>query len=235
MRSASVFRGLSARATFNRQEIEMNKRLWFFALLAAFLIPTAASAQKLERTKNWEVGDKLTYNYVRNGQAMTLVEEVVAVTDDEIRMTQQVDGRTYEVVHSTRDLARKKGICLPNGQACDWSPGDLWADFPLERGKRWSYTVTITGEMFISKTAIDRTVKNLETIKTPAGQFDAYRISSTDRIESKGKTGGDPSLGTASYDYFVTSIKGKLVFLKNDYTNSFGQSFSRELVSAEFK
>jgi hypothetical protein len=219
----------------NVEKIDMNKQLWFLSLLAAFLIPSTVSAQKLERTKNWEVGDRLTYNYVRNGKAMSLVEEVVAVTDDEIRMTQQVDGRTFEVVHSTRDLSRRKGICLPNGQACGWSPGDLWADFPLHEGKRWSYTATITGETFVSRTAVERAVKGLETIDTPAGRFDAYRISSTDRIESRGKTGGDATLGTASYDYFVTSIKGKLVFLKNDYTNSFGQSFSRELVSAEFK
>jgi len=219
----------------NRQEIEMNKRLWFFALLAAFLIPTAASAQKLERTKNWEVGDKLTYNYVRGGRPMKLVEEVVAVTDDEIRMTQQVDGRTYEVVHSTRDLSRQKGVCLPNGQACDWSPGDAWATFPLDKGKTWSYTVTVTGEQFTSTQTVDRAVEGMEKISTPAGQFNAYRISSADRIESRSKVGGGPRLGTANYKYYLTSIKGKLVFLKNDYTNSFGESFTRELVSAEFK
>lgn len=213
----------------------MNRQVLFAALAACLLIPGVASAQTLERTRNWEVGDKLTYNYVRGGQAMTLVEEVVAVTDDEIRMTQQAGGRTYEVVHSTRDLSRRKGVCLPNGQACDWSPGDIWAAFPLAKGKAWSYTVTITGETFISKTTLDRTVEGMERVSTPAGQFDAYRIASTDHIESRSTAGGSPSPGTASYKYYLTSIKGKLVFLKNDYTNSFGQSFTRELVSADLK
>ena len=48
-------------------------------------------------------------------------------------------------------------------------------------------------------------------------------------------TGEGPWLGTANYKYYLTSIKGKLVFLKNEYANSFGESFTRELASAELK
>jgi len=35
----------------------MNKRLWLFPFLAAFLVPGVSSAHKLERTKNKEAGD----------------------------------------------------------------------------------------------------------------------------------------------------------------------------------
>lgn len=214
----------------------MKNGVWFFALLAAILMPAVSSAQKLERTKNWEVGDKLTYNLVMGGRSMPLVEEVVEVTDAEIRMSQRAGYRTYEVAHSTRDLSRLKGVCFTNGQACQWSPGDVWADFPLEKGKRWSFTVTITGEAFISEQASERTVEAVEKIKTPAGEFEAYRVSAREQIKYRAKTEtGTWYTGTAIFTYWLTSIKGKLVFLKNEYQNSFGATFTRELVSAELK
>ena len=156
----------------------MNKLLWFFGLLAAFLIPTVSSAQKLERTKNWEVGDKVTWNYVLQGKSMRLVDEVVEVTDDEVRSILQVgDHKTLEQTLSSRDLSARKGICEPNGQACTFSPAWVWVDFPLGKGKTWSATSTVTGETFISEVAYQYRVEGVEEITTPAGHFDAYRVS----------------------------------------------------------
>jgi hypothetical protein len=213
----------------------MNKQLWVSALLAAFLIPAVSSAQKLERTKNWEVGDKLTYDLVVKGRPIRLVEEVVEVTDGEIRMSQQIDDRIYAVAHSTRDLSRLKGACFPSGQVCEWSPGDRWADFPLEKGKTWSFTMTVRSAAFITEIASERKVEGVEQIETPAGQFEAYRVAAAERLTSRSTTGAGPYLGMASFTYWLTSIKGKLVFVKNEYVNSFGETFSRELVSAELK
>jgi hypothetical protein len=213
----------------------MNKQLWVSALLAAFLIPAVSAAQKVERTKNWEVGDKLTYDLVVKGRSMRLVEEVVEVTDGEIRMSQRIDDRTYEVAHSTRDLSRLKGACFPSGQACEWLPGDRWADFPLEKGKTWSFTMTVRSEAFITEIASERKVEGVEQIETPAGRFEAYRVAAAERLTSRSKAGAGPYLGMASFTYWLTSIKGKLVFVKNEYVNSFGETFSRELVSAELK
>ncbi len=81
----------------------MNKQLWVSALLAVCLMSAISSAQKLERTKNWEVGDKATWNYVLKGRPMRLVEEVVEVTDAEIRSTLRFADPTYEQTVSTRD------------------------------------------------------------------------------------------------------------------------------------
>ena len=75
----------------------------------------------------------------------------------------------------------------------------------------------------------------MEQVRTPAGEFQAYRVCFTGRLASMGKTGAGPHRGTETFTYWLTSIKGKLVFLKNEYTNSFGDSFTHELVSAELK
>lgn len=213
----------------------MNKRLWFLSLLAAFLIPTAASAQKLERTKNWEVGDKVTYSIVIKGLSKVLVEEVSEVTDTEIRMTQRVGERTYDAALSTRDMSRLRGVCQGSGQACTWSPGDVWASFPLEKGKTWSETHTVTNEGFVTEAVSERKVEAVETIDTLAGRFQAYRVSATEHYKGKSKAGGNPFEGRGTMTYWVASIKGKVILVKWEYGNTFGERFERELTSAELK
>ena len=213
----------------------MNRQLWFFALLAALLVPAVSSAQKLERTKNWEVGDKVTWNYVLQGKSMRLVDEVVEVTDDEVRSTLQVGDRTLEQTVSLRDFSLRKGICSPNGQACTFSPAWVWLDFPLEEGKAWSAASTVTGESFISEVAYQYKVEGVEKITTPAGQFDAYRISGSEHIKSRSKGGAGPWHGTSSFTDWVASINGKVRAVKSEYHNSFGEVYTRELLAAELR
>jgi hypothetical protein len=214
----------------------MNKSFWFCALLATCLVPGVSAAQTMERTKNWDVGDKMTYNLVMNGQPMRLVEEVMEIASTEIRVIQQVDGRTYQAAHSTGDLSRVRGMCFTNGEACEWMPGDVWADFPLQRGKSWSFKVTVTGETFISEQTSERKVVGFETVKTAAGEFQAFKVFAVEKIRFRPNTGAATwNEGTANFTYWLTTINGKLVFLKNEYKNSFGRTFTRELVSAELQ
>jgi hypothetical protein len=84
-------------------------------------------------------------------------------------------------------------------------------------------------------TTVNRTVEGTEKTKTSAGEFEAYSIASTESIVSKGKERGAPWPGTANYKYYVTSIKDKLVPLKIEYSNSFGEAYTSELASAELK
>jgi hypothetical protein len=213
----------------------MNKEFWFCALVAACLMPAVSPAQKMERTKNWEAGDKMTYNLVMNGQPMRLVEEVVEIASTQIRVMQQLDGRTYQAAHSTGDLSRVKGVCFTNGEACEWTPGDVWAEFPLQRGKSWSFKVTVTGETFVSEQTSERKVVGFETVKTPAGEFQAFKIFAVERIRFRPNAQTTWNEGTANFTYWLTTINGKLVFLKNEYENSFGRTFTRELVSAQLQ
>jgi hypothetical protein len=213
----------------------MNKRLWLFGFLMAFLIPAVSSAQKLERTKNWEVGDKLTYSIAIRGLSTVLVEEVSEVTDNEIRMSQRVGERTYDAALSTRDMSRLRGVCQGSGQACTWSPGDVWASFPLEKGKMWSETHTVTNEGFITEVVSERTVEAVEKIDILAGRFQAYRVSATEHYTSRSKVGEGTYKGKGSMTYWVASIKGKVVLVKWEYGNTFGDRFERELTLAELK
>jgi predicted dienelactone hydrolase len=197
--------------------------------------PTVKSRQKLERTKNPDVGDKLTYNYVRNGRSMRLVEEIAKVGETETRATLQADARTYEAVYSTRDMFWSHAICLANGQLCAWSPAMQYAEFPLEIGKTWSGKSIVTGETFVGEVTYQVKVDGIEKIATPAGQFDAYKVSASSRLSGTNKAGGAPWSGTESYADWWATITGKAVVVRTEYKNSFGETYTRELVSAELK
>lgn len=227
---------VQARLTFNYQEIEMKGQLWLVALLAALTIPNAASAQRLERTKLLEVGDKLTYTYVLKGASLRAVEEVIEVTDTEIRIKQDVGSRTYAAVISTRDMSRVGGICIANSQACSFSPGERWVDFPLEIGRTWSNTFVVTGETFVAEDTQERTVEGVEKIRTPAGEFLAYRVASSGRGAWWSKFGaGQRNHFTETATYWWTAINGKLVLVKQEYESSSGARSSRELVSVQLQ
>jgi len=229
MRSASLFRGFSARVNINREEIEMNKRLWFFAFLAAFLIPTAASAQKLERTKNWEVGDRWTYDYVRKDTRWRLIEEFNEVDANEIRSTVRVGDRIYDTAYSMLDYSTLRGICSPTGQQCSFSPGWMNFDFPLEKGKTWSFRATVRGETYRCEDSVEVSVDGVESVSVPAGRFDAFRATGTQR-----NTCGNWR-GTARFTSWITAIKGKATVVKYEYANSAGDTATLALESVELK
>jgi hypothetical protein len=214
---------------------QMNKKLWLIAGVVACVLPGMSSAQKLERTKNWEVGDKLTWNYVLNNKAPRMVEEVVQVTDADTRITYKVGDRTYDAALSNKDMTYPKGMCMSNGQACEFAPAYTFITFPLEKGKKWAGTMTVTGETFISELAYERSVDGLEKVKTAAGQFEAYKISGSARIKATDKNGKSPSTGKESNTDWFAVINGKLVPVKSEYKNSYGEKFTRELVAPEMK
>jgi len=229
MDSAIVYRGLSARATFKRQEIRMNRRLWLFSLLAAFLIPTAASAQKLERTTNWAVGDRATYDYVRKYTRWRLIEEIKEVDANEIRSTVRVGDRIYDTAYSTLDHSKLRGICAPSGQQCSFSPGWMGVAFPLEKGKTWSFKATVKGETFLCEESVEISVVGVESVSVPAGRFDAFRATGTTLTTCGNRR------GTAHFTSWVTAIKGKAVLVKSEYANSFGETATAALESVELK
>jgi hypothetical protein len=160
---------------------------------------------------------------------LRLIEEVVEIAGAETRTIVRVGDRTYEAAYSSVDYSTLRGICAPTGQACEFSPGWVNFRFPVEKGNSWSFTSTVRGETYVCEDVVEATVDGIETINTPAGQFAAYRLSGTQRNRC------GQWRGTARFTSWVASINGKAVVLKYDYGNSFGDTATLELVSAELK
>jgi len=213
----------------------MDKTLQLIIVGIACALPTISSAQRLDRTKNWDVGDKLTFNWVLNGKTQHMVEEVVGVTDADTRITYKIGDRSYDAALSNKDLSYPRGICMSNGQRCVFAPAYVWVTFPLEKGKRWSGSMIVNGETFVSQVEYERVVAGVEKVRTAAGQFDAYKVSGSGRIKATDKSGKNPSTGKESNTDWFAVINGKLVSVKSEYKNSYGEKFTRELVASEVK
>ena len=198
------------------------------------LVPAISFGQTMERPKDMEVGDKATFKWVLNNKARNVDYEWTAVTDDEIRGVQRVDGKEHEVSLSRNDLSMLQSMCYSNGQSCTFSPSVKFADFPLKKGKKWKSDFTVTGETFTSSVKSKYKVDKFEKVKTPAGTFDAFRISHKGSFSGKDKAGAKFS-GNESGKYWIAVVNGKFFAVKSKYQNSFGEKFTRELISAPSK
>lgn len=213
----------------------MNNKVRLVAFFAALCVSPGAGAQDLAATKSWEVGDRVTWNYASGGKEMRFVEEVTAANGAELRSMLRLGERAFEVAGQAGNASCGNEVCLPNGERCSFSPAWVWVDFPLAKGKTWSGKTTVTGESFVSESEYETRVEGLESITTPAGRFDAYKLSGSERLTSRMKGMDGAWQGSSKYAYWVASIRDKLVCVRNEYQNSFGASMTRELVSAELK
>ena len=64
-----------------------------------------------------------------------------------------------------------------------------WADWPLEKGKKWSNSTHVQGPPFEADLTKEHVVEAYEKIKVPAGEFDAYKISFIGKIKGKDNQG----------------------------------------------
>lgn len=80
----------------------------------------------------------------------------------------------------------------------------------------------------------ERKVEKVEKVKVPAGEFEAYRVSHGARIKGTDAK-GNPFSGKEDSREWLALVNGKLALIKVEYRNSFGEKFTRELVSAAFK
>ena len=188
-----------------------------------------SSAQKLERAQPPAVGDKSLYSWSLNNKAQNLEYEVTSVSDYAMQAAQRVGGKEFSfALDSNGDYAQ--GMCISNGQQCTFTPGVKFADFPLEKGKKWVTTFAVKGETFTADVTQERQVDKFEKVKVPGGEFEAVKVSFSGSIkgaDAKGKPFSGKEDGT---DWFAV-VNGKLRLIKTVYRNSFGEKATQELVS----
>lgn len=213
----------------------MKTKSWSIA--AAFVtvlsVSTIVGAQKLDQAKPFEAGDKVEYNWVLNNKAQKLEEEWTGVAGGAANGVQRAGGKEYQVVVPQPGTVTQ-GLCLSNGQPCIFSPGVTFVDFPLEKGKKWTQSFSVKGDTFTSQVQSDYEVEKVEKVKTPAGEFESFRISHNGRIRGNDAKGASFS-GKEEGRYWVTLVNGKLAVVKIEYRNSFGEKVTREATSIGYK
>lgn len=83
-----------------------------------------------------------------------------------------------------------------DGVAVSWNPPLLW-DWPLETGKAWkkSYTMTLHPSMRKVPYEVQQVVEAYEDVTVPAGTVKAFRIRSSDTLGNEDRLWFSPQLG----------------------------------------
>lgn len=203
------------------------------AITLALLIPGAAWAQKIEAFTPWEVGDSAAYKWSIGPKVIDVEETVVESTAAETKMTQRTADRSYELRIALPSMIQLTGPCLSNGQQCSFGSGVEGLQLPLEKGRKWNTAFMVTGETFTADVVQERIVEKVEKIKTPAGEFETWRIGFSASIKGKDAKGASFA-GKESGTGWFAFPGGKPVLVKFAYRNSFGEKASRELVKLAY-
>ena len=173
-------------------------------LLALAFFAGSALAQNADRP-DVRVGDRWSWqhtNGLANEKDFTTIEDVVEVSDTEIRTRIRTKGRTGNAVAT---------------YSREWNPVDVVSakydpnlkqfSFPLQAGKTWDGTAD---KMLFSngkhgKFFLNGKVVAFEKVTVPAGTFDAYKIELT--LDASG-TDEDANIGkTVETHWYVPSVR----------------------------
>jgi hypothetical protein len=211
----------------------MNAKVWL-SMLALLLGPGMAAAQKIDRPKNPDAGDTATFNWVLNNKPQQVKDEWTGGDGDEVRGIQRVGDKQIALALGKEGFELRRSMCFSNGQPCIFSPGLKFAEFPLEKGKKWSSTFNVKGETFVADVSYERKVDKVEKVRVPAGEYEAFKVSHRGRITGTDAQGKKFNGNEEATDWFAL-VNGKLALIKTTYRNSFGEKFNRELTSIRFQ
>ena len=203
--------------------------------LALLQIYGIACAQKMEAPKNREPGDRAVFNVTVNGKTQVMEENWIGLTDDEMVGMQKYAGKEFAVVVSkSPEYQLRKLPCYGGPQQCSYSPGLQYINFPLEKGKKWTVATTVAGETFTAELTQERVVERIETVRTPAGEFEVYKVAFSGRVRGKDSKGLPFSEREEGANWFAL-VSGKMITVKTEFKSSSGTRLAIELISASFK
>jgi hypothetical protein len=202
--------------SFNAQDESM-KHIFRLALavgLVSVMAHTYTYAQTAEKP-DVQVGDRWAWQHINglaNEKDHTKIEDVIEVTDKEIRTRIRIKGKSGSSVATYTH---------------EWNPVDVVSArydpnlqefaFPLQVGKRWSGNADkllfSSGKhgMFILKGE----VVALEKVTVPAGTFDAYKVNVV--LEATG-TDEDANIGNTIETYWYAPSVKRHVKYENTFT-----------------
>lgn len=202
------------------------KKIFLFSLIAFCGI---ASAQSLPEFSEFTAGEKLAYQTKASGKTSKYEFVFTEVNSSIARGTVSIDGKQMEFESPAHGYLGKE-FCLADVMECEWTPPVKMFDKDSKLGDKWSGSTIVKMK---NNTVVDETIESkvdkFEKVKVPAGEFEAFRISSTGSIKAKLEK-GDVYTGTLKMTTWFGVVNKRLVLIKRDYTNSFRQPFTQELL-----
>lgn len=195
----------------------------------------SACAQTIEQFTPWAVGDKVAYTWRLGPKESRMEQEVTASDATRVALTERAAQGEFSMEVDARTMDVLSGLCLANGQQCRFEPGIHLLDLPLQKGRTWNNEFTVKGETFSARIKQERQVEKVEKIKTAAGEFEAYRVAAKSRIQGTDKAGVSFAGNESLTEWWSVTPSGKVIMVKFDYRNSFGEKTTREVTAVELK
>ena len=174
---------------------------------------TCAFAEKADRP-DVKTGDRWSWQHINglaNEKDFTQIEDIVEVSDIEIRTRIRVKGKQGNVIATyTREWNPLDVV------SAQYSPNLKELAFPLEVGKKWNGTADkmLFANGKHGKFSLKGEVVAFEKITVPAGTFDAYKINVV--LNASG-TDEDANIGNTVESYWYAPSVKRYVRLENTF------------------
>ncbi len=182
-------------------------------ICGAFLLSPVTAAD--DGAPPFVAGDRWTYRYTQDGSERgTYTEQVGAIAEDgTAEFVAEGGSITTFDQRRHRYLARYAADALtgrPGAVLEDWRGNDSTLSFPLRVGAQWSvtqrYNNADTGYE-LSTVRLEAKVVGHERARTPAGEFDTYRIELVGRWRSEPHISEGLAGRQVETDWFAPSVK----------------------------
>lgn len=197
--------------------------------LVTVLFPLVIQAQALPEAGEFAVGDKLTYQTKVFSKVSKYEFIFTQVSQFQVKGTTSIDGKQMEFESPAHGYLGKE-FCLADVMECEWTPPVKLFDKNTKITDKWIATTNIKMK---NNTVVDEVIEfkaeKFEKVKVPAGEFDSIRVFATGTIKAKVEK-GDIYNGTLKMTTWFGVVKNRLVMIKREYTNTFRQPFSQELL-----
>jgi hypothetical protein len=199
-----------------------------FAALSLFF-SLVIQAQTLPETGEFSVGDKLIYQTKASGKLSKYEFVFNEVNQSLVKGIATIDGKRMEFESPAHGYLGKE-FCLADVMECEWTPAVKLFDKNTKIGDKWTITTTVKlKNNTIVDEAIEFKAEKFEKVKVAAGEFDSIRVFAAGSIKAKVEK-GDVYNGTLRMTTWFGMINNRLVLIKREYTNTFKQPFSQELL-----
>jgi hypothetical protein len=199
-----------------------------FAALSLFF-SLVIQAQTLPETGEFSVGDKLIYQTKASGKSSKYEFVFNEVNQSLVKGIATIDGKRMEFESPAHGYLGKE-FCLADVMECEWTPAVKLFDKNTKIGDKWTITTTVKlKNNTIVDEAIEFKAEKFEKVKVAAGEFDSIRVFAAGSIKAKVEK-GDVYNGTLRMTTWFGMINNRLVLIKREYTNTFKQPFSQELL-----
>lgn len=199
-------------------------------IIALMLFSTNVFCNPFVETEEFKVGDKITYQTKVGAKSSKYEFTFTEVNSDNVKGITTINNKQMEFESPAHGYLGKE-YCLADIMECQWDLPVKLFDKSTDVDSKWTGSTKVKMQ---NNTVVDEVIdfkaEKIEKIKVPAGEFDSIRVQANGSIKAKIEK-GDVYNGTLKMTTWFGVVNKRLILIKREYTNSFKQTFTQELLT----